>query len=294
MVAKNRGIRLCNHQLRAARPLRHLELHQNLTKQGISSNLSACQNETGTLELEGAGLFAVVNPQKTNLVWTLAQIGAIWIASDIGFYYLLPTLGVSFNFDRSPVAAAIYYAFWVGITLITFWPMYRSWSQFGRLATFESRLASCIIWSLTFTACIFFAAYVLPLLPKIVGTQSVDSQEFKMATSVFFLPKSIEIFFQQLLFVAMALTLSFQQLSLRKMSICCALMFGGAHFLLAFDGVPLSYITMFMTSAAVFGFVFPYLILRVPNGFAYSFTIHWLYYAAIAVMTHLFRASSST
>ena len=159
---------------------------KKLTKQGISSNLSACPNETGVLELEGTSFFAVVNPQKTNLVWTLAQIGAIWIASDIGFYYLLPTLGVNFNFDRSPVAAAIYYAFWAGIALITFWPMYRSWSQFGRLATLENRLTSCIIWFLTFTACIFFAAYVLPLLPKIVWAQSNDSQEFKMATSVFF------------------------------------------------------------------------------------------------------------
>lgn len=267
---------------------------KKLTKQGISSNLSACPNETGVLELEGTSFFAVVNPQKTNLVWTLAQIGAIWIASDIGFYYLLPTLGVNFNFDRSPVAAAIYYAFWAGIALITFWPMYRSWSQFGRLATIENRLTSCIIWFLTFTACIFFAAYVLPLLPKIVWAQSNDSQEFKMATSVFFLPKSIEIFFQQLLFVAMVLALSAQQLSLRKMSVYSALMLGGAHVLLAFDGVSLGYITMFMTSAAVFGFVFPYLILRVPNGFAYSFTIHWLYYAAIAAMTHLFGASSST
>jgi hypothetical protein len=36
----------------------------------------------------------------------------------------------------------------------------------------------------------------------------------------------------------------------------------------------------------VFGLVFPYLILRVPNGFVYSYSLHWLYYLVTIVMAH--------
>jgi hypothetical protein len=43
-----------------------------------------------------------------------------------------------------------------------------------------------------------------------------------------------------------------------------------------------------MVSAAAFGFVFPYLLLRVANGFAYSYMIHWLYYAVSVILPHLF------
>jgi hypothetical protein len=74
----------------------------------------------------------------------------------------------------------------------------------------------------------------------------------------------------------------------RKISVYCALLFGAAHALLAFGGVPLGYLIRFMISAAAFGFLFPYLILRVRNGLAYSYVIHWLYYAASVVLPHIF------
>jgi len=67
-------------------------------------------------------------------------------------------------------------------------------------------------------------------------------------------------------------------------------MFGGAHILLEFGGVPIGYVIRFMISAAAFGFVFPYLILRVPNGLAYSYMIHWLYYAASVILPHIFSS----
>ena len=42
-----------------------------------------------------------------------------------------------------------------------------------------------------------------------------------------------------------------------------------------------------MLSAMAFGALFPYLILRVPNGLAYSYIVHWLYYAFTVAMPHL-------
>ena len=51
------------------------------------------------------------------------------------------------------------------------------------------------------------------------------------------------------------------------------------HLLLMFDQVPWSLVIRFVVVASLFGLVFPVLILRVQNGLAYSFAIHWGYYA---------------
>ena len=113
-----------------------------------------------------------------------------------------------------------------------------------------------------------------------------------IATPWYFLPKSIEILFQQLLVVALVLILSAQQYSIRRISIYSAALFGGIHILLAFGGVPIGYVIRFMVAASAFGFIFPYLLLRVPNGLAYSYVVHWLYYALSVVMPHIFLASA--
>jgi hypothetical protein len=56
--------------------------------------------------------------------------------------------------------------------------------------------------------------------------------------------------------------------------------------------VPLGYIVRFGISAAVFGTIFPYLILRVPNGMAYSYIVHWIYYAVSVVLPHIFLSKT--
>ncbi len=230
-------------------------------------------------------------PQKNELLWTLIQIAAIWLVSDIGYYFLLPAIGAQANYSSGSLAVTLYYAFWIGIAVITFWPLYVTWTRYAAWDTFDSRLASYIVWSLSFGGCILFAAYVLPLLPPIHWKESWDPPEFVLASPLYFLPKSFEILFQQLLIVALVLTLSAQQCSIRRISICSALAFGGTHALLAFGGVPVGYVIRFMLSAAAFGFIFPYLLLRVRNGFAYSYVIHWLYYAATIVMPHIFLSA---
>ena len=231
-------------------------------------------------------------PQEAQFIWPLAQIAAIWTASDIGYYFLLPALGVQPNYNAGSIAVALYYVFWVGFAVITFWPVYCTWPQYGRWGTFENRLTSYIVWSLSFSACILFAAYVLPLLPPIHWKESWNPPDVVIATPWYFLPKSIEILFQQLLVVALVLILSAQQYSIRRISIYSAALFGGIHILLAFGGVPIGYVIRFMVAASAFGFIFPYLLLRVPNGLAYSYVVHWLYYALSVVMPHIFLASA--
>lgn len=70
-------------------------------------------------------------------------------------------------------------------------------------------------------------------------------------------------------------------------------MFGGIHILLFFGEVPLGYVFRFMGSAALFGLIFPYLILRVRNGLAYSYIAHWAYYAVSVMLPHVFLSSAA-
>jgi hypothetical protein len=232
-------------------------------------------------------------PQNSELIWALVQLAVVWVASDIGFYLLLPMLGQAPNYNVASIAITLYYTFWVGVAVITFWPTYASWPQYGRWHTFENRVTSYVVWSLSFAGCILFAAYVLPLLPPPAWTGSWSPPEVRVATSLYFLPKSIEILFQQLLVLSLVLTLSAQHCSMRRTSIYCALSFGAAHVLLAFGGVPPGYVIRFMVAATAFGFAFPYLILRVPNGLAYAYIVHWLYYAVTVVMPRIFSSSAT-
>ena len=66
------------------------------------------------------------------------------------------------------------------------------------------------------------------------------------------------------------------------------------HILLAFGSVPWGYVFRFVIAGALFGLIFPQLILRVPNGFAYSYLTHWLYYAITVAMPHVFAPAGSS
>ena len=225
------------------------------------------------------------DPPKPTFPRCFAFTAGIWIASNLGYYFLLPALGQRITYSDGPVAATLYYLFWAGIAVITFWPAYASWPRYANWATFENRLTSIAVWSLAFAGAVLFVAYVLPALPPFRWPDNWGTPpELPLATPWYFLPKSIEILFQQLLIVALVLTLAAEKYSLRMTSLYCAALFGGAHVLLAFGGVPWGYVARFATLAAIFGLAFPYLILRVSNGFAYSYIMHWGYYAASVFM----------
>lgn len=225
--------------------------------------------------------------QDTLLARTLAQIAAIWVLSDLGFYVLLPALGLPARYNTDPVTVSVHYLYWIGIAVITFWPLYARWPRYDRWPTFEKRITSYLIWTLSFGGCAMFVAFVLPALPPLEWTEPWTPPELRVANSAYFLPKSVEILFQQLLIVAFVLCLAERKISLPNISIYRALGFGVTHVLLAFSGVPTGYVIRFIVSAAVFGSVFPYLVMRVPNGLAYAYVIHWIYYAASVLLAHL-------
>jgi hypothetical protein len=245
------------------------------------SEATSRQSEAGA----GTSADASVSPARREaLAVTIGWIAAIWIASDMGYYFGLPLLGVRLNYNAASVAIALYYFFWIGVVVIVFWNLYRKW------ANFENRLRSIAVWTVAFGGSTLFAAFTLPLMPPVNWTANFEPPDLALAGEWYFLPKSMDILFQQLLVAAFVLSLSAHNFSLKKITVYSALLFGVSHLLLAFGGVPVGYVIRFMVAAALFGLAFPYLLLRVPNGLGYSYIVHWTYYAGTVAMVRFFGA----
>jgi hypothetical protein len=222
------------------------------------------------------------NSRQTPFLWVLIQIAAIWVISDIGYYVFLPALGFGGGYVANPVQITIYYSFWLIFTLFSFWNIYKE------LRTIENRVSTYIFVSLFSIGIALYLAYVLPLFPT-QGAYRIwqAPSDLLLATPWYFLPKSMDILLQQLLVVAMVLAFSFQGYSVRTISVWCAILFGGAHLLLVFGGKDFIYVSTFISAAVFASFVFPYLILKVKNGFVYSYFLHWLFYAVVIVLARV-------
>ncbi|MDO8600067.1 MAG: hypothetical protein Q7R73_00395 [bacterium] len=217
---------------------------------------------------------------QVSLIRTLSEIAALWIASDVGYYIVLPLFGFSAGYSNAPVGIALYYAFWVAVSVNTFWPIFKKWRPIVNVPrAYMFLLAS-------FAGLVLFALFVMPKLPSIVWTESWDPPELMVANHWYFLPKAIEILLQQVLIAALVLAFSARGYSIRAISLWSMILFGGAHLALSFGGLPFGYVTRFIISAMAFGLIFPRLMLKAPNGFTISYTLHWLYYVVTVVMAH--------
>lgn len=222
---------------------------------------------------------------------TLAGIAVFWVASDIGYYFGLPLIGRQASYNEDPIAVSLYYLFWVGLTVIVFWPVYGTWSRYAAWPTFQNRLVSAAVWCGLYGAGVAFAAFVLPTFPPALWpSEWHPAPDIVVATEAYFLPKSLEILFQQLLVVALILTLAARGLRLRTLSLYAAILFGGMHVLLLFGGMPPPVVLRYVVFAGLFGLVMPVFILRIPNGFALSYGTHWAFYAVTILLLRTFGA----
>jgi hypothetical protein len=156
--------------------------------------------------------------------------------------------------------------------VITFWPLYVTWPQYGRWALFRNLLGSHVVWSLAFAGCLLFAPYALPLLPSTNWREPWNLPEVALGTSWYFLPKSIDILFQQLLIVALVLW--------RRNSTGCARF---PYATRSPSGQPRP-VSIRRRAGGLCDPVYdlgcrvrvlvPFLILRAPNGLAYSYIMH--------------------
>jgi hypothetical protein len=215
-----------------------------------------------------------------SLSFALTQIAGVWILSDAGYYFLLPLFGLQLAYNAEPIAVGVYYAVWILVTLALFWPLYRSWP------TRESPVLTHVVLIGLLGGIVLFAVHGLPALPRIVWTEAWEAPELMKVTAWYFIPKAVEILFQQLLVAALVLALANSGYAIKTISFVCAGLFGAMHVLLALCGMPAGYVVRFVAAASVFGFVFPHLLLRLPNGLAASYSLHWLYYLITIVMAH--------
>lgn len=220
-----------------------------------------------------------------DLMRDLGLIAGIWIVSDLGYYFVLPALSFEPNYNHDPIATATYYVFWIGVAVITFSKVCAAWRSVSQWDLFENRLQSLAIWTTFFLLALTFTAYVLPALPPFEWPPDWGPvPELAQAKPTYFLPKSIEILFQQVLILALVLSLARQGTTLMQISLTCAALFGGMHLLLVFDAALSGSVIRLSVMATLFGLIFPVLILRVRNGLAYSYAVHWLYYALTVFM----------
>ncbi|HWU24282.1 MAG TPA: hypothetical protein VN086_00840 [Candidatus Paceibacterota bacterium] len=217
---------------------------------------------------------AVRNPPTRVIV----AVAAIWFASDIGYYLIRSLIGRDSSYSANPFTLAAYYLFWVCVAFIAFWNLYKKW----RMVTFDLSMIG-IIALIAFLV----AGYITFIFPNFAPIHWLSyikpPPEIFTASPWYFLPKSIEIILQQLLVAAMVLALDARGYTMREVADWSATLFGGAHLALVF-GQTFAYMVFFTLCATVAGFIFPYLLLRVKNGFLYTYTLHWTFYAVIIIL----------
>lgn len=220
--------------------------------------------------------------QKLSLIAIIAQAASIWIISDIGYYIFLPALGYGAGYNTTPLPITVYYLVWALIAIFAFK------DQLQERKIISNRWTSITLFLGGTTLITAYLAYIMPTLQAITWTASlVPPSEILSANSWYFLPKSIDIFLQQILLLTIVTAFADNKYTLRTTSFWCAGLFGGAHLLLVFGGGGFIYVSVFTIVAVVSSFIFPYLLLEVKNGIVYSYFLHWSFYALVVVLTRL-------
>lgn len=216
--------------------------------------------------------------EQTPMIFVLAELAAVWIALDAGYYVLFGNT----PYQNQAVRISLYYLFWLVLTVFSFREVYNKWRPV------ENRWPVYLTVLSGGAAIFLYLTRVLPHFAPTIWTKPWEPpSELLFATGWYFLPKSIEILIQQLIVAAGVLVFTLNKFSLRLTCIWCAVLFGGAHLFLVFGSEGWQYVSIFTASAAVASFIFPYLILRVKNGFLYSYFLHWGFYALVIVLAHL-------
>ncbi len=223
------------------------------------------------------------NLRESPLFISIIQIASIWIASHLGYQMAKNIFNDNLSYTANPLSITIYYVFWIIITLFAFWNVYIKWH------IVKNELTSYVVSLFIIGFIATYIIYIMPIFPTInwaIGWK--PPAELAFANGWYFLPKSTEIILQQLLISALALSFVNAKIEIKSLRLWCAGLFGSAHLLLVFGGPSLLYVTVFTICATIAGYIFPYLILKIRNGFMYSYILHWSFYAVIIFFAHTF------
>lgn len=220
--------------------------------------------------------------RKEAPIGVIIKIAIIWVLSDIGFNFLMSFIGSDGSYSNNPITISLYYFFWICLTLVVFWRLYRGWEVVEvNISMFDK-----LVLMGTLVAC--YIVFVFPLFPPTILVPFLNPPtELLSATSWYFVPKSFDIVFQQLLIVAMLIGLKENKYTFKEIAIWSAVFFGGSHIFLIFEH-SFYYTLIFTASATVAGLIFPFLLLRIRNGFLYAYSLHWTFYAVIIAIARLY------
>ena len=191
-------------------------------------------------------------PPVKHLGLALLGMLGLWAASSYGYYYLVSAMSLNNGYDEAPFFFAAYYLLWTVASVLAF------------RGVLQERLSHA------------FTAEVAPPNPP----------DFMFASAWYYLPKSTDILFQQVMVASLILTAAKQGFAFGSITLAAALVFGGYHLTLYLDGFTPLYVARFTTAACLFGLVVPYIYLRLKNGFLLAYGLHWSFYALDATLTH--------
>lgn len=220
------------------------------------------------------------------ILYTIFALAAAWAASSFGYFWSETLLSTEIGYNEAPLFYAAYYAIW---SVFVFWFFRRTLIvPSGFQVSYERSIwVTALLVSMT-----IFLFLILPRLPETAWTRSETPVEFFHANSWYFIPKTTEIIFQQVLIAALIFALKDYKMTLPTLSLVTALLFGGIHLTLALSYDNPLYVLRYAIAATIFGAIVPYLILRVRNGFFISFAIHSGYYAIDISLIHFYFSAS--
>lgn len=203
----------------------------------------------------------------------LGLIAAIWSLSSLGYYVIVEEFNKPSGYSDGPRLFSLYYGAWCLVAFLVFHPALSAWAKLS--APVEDRIAPILMVA----ACVIFVVGVLPALPELTPPPEKNVNAIITADVWYFLPKSIEVLLQQILMAALVVVLAAQNMSVKKIAVLTAILFGGFHLSLVLSDASPFYVLRYTVAATLFGAITPYQMLKMRNGFVYSFTLHWAWYA---------------
>ncbi len=202
----------------------------------------------------------------------LILISLVWLCSMGLLFTILPLFGFIVTYQEQPFFVAAYYLLWLGVLFLSF-------PHMSREVFFENSLRSYGILALFMAGVTLFYGYVLPDGSALSATVP----DFMRGGVGYLLVKTIEILFQQVLIVLLVLTLASYRDDMWFVAKAYAFIFSIVHLALV-PRLGIAYTALFFGASLLSALVFPYIILKVKNGFVYSYIVHWSAYLCITSM----------
>jgi len=211
----------------------------------------------------------------------VAVVALLWTLTSLGFYQIEAAIGSDNGYNDAPILLTLFYLAASLLVTILYRRSYLEWAA--------RDLPPSDYWPGVLMAAIalVFAVFVLKLLPDIDWTAPEPLPDLLAATPWYFVPKSAEILFQQVLITTLIVGFHHIGLSLKQTALIIAAGFGVMHLSLALEGKDAFYVARYTLAATAFGYVAPHLQSRWRNGFVLSYGLHWSFYAVDVSLAHV-------